>query len=267
MDEIEKPINRGTIRQLIGKEYYIAKRRLNWVLGGKKWSEQHDSTIYDNLVFKHRSFIRRKLKDVDMHLQENKVTNLRLAISKIDNVVIYPGQTFSIWKLVGRPTRRKGYLDGLVLNQGRIDKGTGGGLCQLGNLLFWIFAHSPLDIKERYRHGFDVFPDINRKIPFGAGATLSYNYIDLQVKNNTDKTFQLKLWLDSEYLNGELLSDKEIKDRYFVEERNHIMKQQMWGGYSRHNQIYKTVIYQDDKKEENLLVENHAVMMYNPFLE
>ncbi len=267
MDEIEKPINRGAIRQLIGKEYYITKRKLDWFFGDKKWSKQFDGIIFNNKLFKHRSFIRRKLKDVDMHLQENKVTNLRLAIEKIDRVVIKPGETFSIWKLVGRPTRRKGYLEGLVLNQGAIDKGVGGGLCQLGNLLFWMFAHSPLEIKERYRHGFDVFPDINRKIPFGAGATLAYNHIDLQVKNNTDKTFQIKLWLDSEYLNGELLSDTIIEERYIVEERNHIMKQQMWGGYSRHNQIYKTVICEDDRIEESLLVENHAVMMYNPFLE
>jgi vancomycin resistance protein VanW len=49
-------------------------------------------------------------------------------------------------------------------------------------LTFWIFAHSPLLITERHRHSFDVFPDVNRKVPFGAGATLSYNYIDFRVK-------------------------------------------------------------------------------------
>jgi len=87
-----------------------------------------------------------------------------------------------------------------VLNQGRVDKGTGDGLCQLGNLLFWIFARSPLLVLERHRHGFDVFPDVNRKVPFGAGATLAYNYIDLQAKNETANQFQIKLWLDDEYL-------------------------------------------------------------------
>ena len=128
-----------------------------------------------------------------MYLQENKRTNLELAIKHINNIIIKPEETLSTWKLVGRPTKQKGYLEGTVLKQGKIDKDTGGGLCQLGNLLFWIFAHSPLTITERYRHGFDVFPDINRNIPFGAGATLSYNYIDLQVKNETKITFQIKL--------------------------------------------------------------------------
>ncbi len=118
------------------------------------------------VIATHRSIILRKLKDVDICLQENKRTNLSLAIQKINNIIIEPNQTLSFWKLVGRPTKNKGYLTGLVLNQGKIDTGIGGGLCQLGNLIFWIFAHSPLDITQRFRHSFDVFPDIDRKVPF-----------------------------------------------------------------------------------------------------
>lgn len=242
------------------------KRKFDWFFGTKKWSKTKQLESLCNSVFKHKSMILRPLKDVDMYLQENKRTNLKIAIAKIDNVLIKPGETFSIWKLVGRPTRKKGYLDGLVLNQGNIGKDTGGGLCQLGNLLFWIFAHSPLSITERYRHGFDVFPDVNRKVPFGAGATLSYNYIDLQVKNETENTFQLKLWLDKTHLNGELLSKNIINEEFKVEERNHMIKQQFWGGYSRHNQIFR-IERNNESESEKMLVENHAIMMYNPFLE
>lgn len=211
--------------------------------------------------------ILRPLKDVDMYLQENKRTNLRLAVAKLNYTVIKPGETFSLWKQVGRPTKAKGYLDGLILNQGKVDKGTGGGLCQLGNLLFWMFAHSPLSITERHRHGFDVFPDVNRTVPFGAGATLAYNYIDLQVKNETDNTFQIVLWLDDEYLHGELISVEKLNSDFRIEEENHLMKQQMWGGYSRHNQIVKVEIDENNMETRTLLVENHAIMMYNPFLE
>ena len=104
-----------------------------------------------------------------MYLQHNKVSNLRLAIQKLDKLIIKPGQLFSVWKLVGRPTILKGYLDGLVLNNGNIEKGIGGGLCQLGNLLYWMALHTPLSIVERWRHSYDVFPDINRTIPFACG--------------------------------------------------------------------------------------------------
>lgn len=267
MTSIQKPIYRSELRQILGKEYFILKRKLKWIFGGQKWSRQIQEKLSSHSVFKHRSLILRPLKDVDMYLQENKRTNLRLAVEHLHLTVIRPGETFSLWKQVGRPTRAKGYLDGLVLNQGQIDKGTGGGLCQLGNLLFWIFAHSPLTVVERHRHGFDVFPDVNRKVPFGAGATLSYNYIDLQVKNDTNNTFQVALWLDKDYLNGELFSTNKLTSEFVIREENHLMKQQIWGGYSRHNQIVKVETYEDGDETRTLLVENHAIMMYNPFLE
>ncbi len=266
MTKIEKPKQRSKLRQLLGKEYYVLKRKIDWLFGDKKWAKKRAQEMFENSVFKHKSIILRPLKDVDMYLQENKRTNLNIAVSHLDKIIIQPGETFSIWKLVGRPTKRKGYLEGLVLNQGQIGKATGGGLCQLGNLLFWIFAHSPLTITERYRHSFDVFPDVNRTIPFGAGATLSYNYIDLQVKNETDNTFQLKLWLDKTYLNGELLSEVRVNKEYEIEERNHLIQQQFWGGYSRHNQIFQ-IEREGENMVERLLVENHAIMMYNPFLK
>ncbi|XOV66449.1 MAG: VanW family protein [Fluviicola sp.] len=267
MLEIKKPQNRKALRRKVGRIYYRTKRRIDWKFGNKKWAVKRGELIEQHTVFEHQSLILRPLKDVDMYLQENKRVNLQLATEHLNNIIIRPGETFSIWKLVGKPTRRRGYLEGLVLQQGQINTGIGGGLCQLGNLLFWIFAHSPLAIKERYRHGFDVFPDVNRKVPFGAGATLAYNHIDLQVKNETDIAFQLKVWLDETHLRGVLVAERKIKEAYSIEERNHIIKQQIWGGYSRHNQIVQIKEYCDCTKDELLLVENHAIMMYNPFLE
>lgn len=266
INEIEKPIQRGRLRQILGKEYFILKRKYNWWLGDKQWATSKQQQFFKHTIFRHQSLILRPLKDVDMYLQENKRTNLQIAISHLNSVVIRPRETFSIWKLVGRPTKRKGYLEGLILSQGKIGRDTGGGLCQLGNLLFWIFAHSPLTITERYRHGFDVFPDVNRKVPFGAGATLSYNYIDLQVKNETKQAFQLQLWLDDTHLHGALLSEERIHQVFSIEERNHLIQQQFWGGYSRHNQIFQ-IEKNGDTIREKLLVENHAIMMYNPFLK
>jgi vancomycin resistance protein VanW len=266
MFEIQKPKRRKAIRKIAGKVYYRTKRKLDWTFGKKKWAKERGELVTQHQVYIHKSLILRPLKNVEMYLQENKRTNLQLAIARLNTTIIRPGETFSIWKLVGQPSKRKGYLEGLVLRQGGISKGTGGGLCQLGNLLFWIFAHSPLSIKERYRHGFDVFPDVNRNIPFGAGATLAYNHIDLQVKNETDKPFQLNLWLDETHLNGKLMCIDPMKATYEVVERNHLIKQQIWGGYSRHNQIVQRRSYANGQQEEVLLVENHAIMMYTPFL-
>ncbi|MGB1730094.1 MAG: vancomycin resistance protein, partial [Crocinitomicaceae bacterium] len=93
-----------------------------------------------------------------------------------------------------------------------------------------------------------------------------YNYIDLQIHNATENSFQLKLWLDETHLHGQLNSKEEIKEEFSIEERNHLIKQQLWGGYSRHNQIFKLCKKKDGEIKEDLLVENHALMMYTPFI-
>lgn len=80
--------------------------------------------------------------------------------------MVQPGETLSYWKLIGRPTYRKGYLDGVLLKNGTVQYGCGGGLCQLSNLIFWMTLHTPLEVKERHRHGYDVFPDSNRDPAF-----------------------------------------------------------------------------------------------------
>ncbi|MFM7671272.1 MAG: VanW family protein [Bacteroidota bacterium] len=266
--QVEKPKFRSELRKRIGKEYFIAKRKWNWITSGHKWADQKADIRLPHQLIEHRSFLLRPLKNVEMYLQHNKVKNLSLAIAHIHQVVIEPGETFSIWKMVGRPTQKRGFLEGLTLNNGNIGVGIGGGLCQLGNLLYWMALHSPLEITERWRHGYDVFPDINRKIPFACGATLSYNYIDLQLKNNTDHRFQISLWLDAEYLNGSIQCDQDLHTTYDVFETDHHFRQQWWGGYTRHNKIWKKVTNTLTGEQEELLVaQNNAIMMYNPMLE
>jgi vancomycin resistance protein VanW len=264
---VTKPVNRGPFRKKLGKEYFIVKRQMKWMANSSKFARVNHSALFKNSIIKHQSFLLRPLKDVDMVLQHNKVKNLEIAIGHINGVVINPGETFSIWQMVGRPTKGKGYLEGLVLENGRISKGTGGGLCQLGNLLYWMALHTPLTITERWRHSYDVFPDINRSIPFACGATLSYNYVDFQITNTTNSGFQIKLWLDKAYLNGEIVSDEPCEEGFEVFETDHKITQQFWGGYTRHNKIWKKRTNKiTGESFEELVTENHAIMMYSPLL-
>lgn len=266
-DQVVQPVIRNKFRRKLGKLFYRTKRKLSYIKSKMNWAKIRPLPEDRNTAMEHKSMILRPLKDVDMYLQENKRTNLALAIKHINGVHLKPGEVFSFWKLVGNPSKQKGYLEGLVLNQGKIDKDTGGGLCQLGNLIFWMIIHSPLDVIERHRHGFDVFPDVNRKVPFGAGATLSYNYIDLQIQNNTEDDYYLEFWLDETHLNGRLSCSRFLDRKFEIEERNHIFQQQNWGGYTRHNQIFQLEYdLEENLLSERLIVENHAIMMYPPFL-
>lgn len=267
-DVLPPPAIRSPLRRRIGRWFYIQKRLFMWAVGVQKFAFQRGEPL-ETTVFQHQSPLLRRLKNVDIYLQHNKVTNLRLAAANIDGLLIKPGETFSFWRLTGRPTARRGYLEGLVLENGKTGKGIGGGLCQMGNLLYWMALHSPLTVTERWRHSYDVFPDENRTLPFGSGATLAYNYIDLQLRNDTQQTFQLRVWLSETDLHGEVRSTEPCEERREVFEKKHLIRHEPWGGYSRHNYIFRKV-YSTKTNEllrEEQVAENHALMMYQPFLE
>lgn len=267
LETLRPPAVRSPLRRRLGRWFYICKRWLRWVFGPEKLARQTAKPLAFSL-FRHETPLLRQLKNVDMHLQHNKITNLRLAAERLDGLVVQPGETFSFWRLVGRPTARRGFLPGLVLENGRIGTGTGGGLCQMGNLIYWMALHTPLTVAERWRHSYDVFPDENRTLPFGSGATLAYNYIDLQLRNDTDAPFQLHVWLSETHLHGEIRAAHEPQFRFEVVENEHFIRHEIWGGYSRHNRIARRKF---DLKTGQLLAEepvaeNHALMMYQPFL-
>jgi len=129
--------------------------------------------------------------------------------------------TFSFHKLVGRPTAKRGFLEGIELSMGKAQPGVGGGICQIANLLHWLVLHSPLTVVERSSHSFDPFPDNKRAIPFGTGCALFYNYVDFRFVNETEETFQLNIWKDEEKLWGELKSAVEIEETYKILEKDH----------------------------------------------
>ena len=128
--------------------------------------------------------------------------------------------------------------------------------------------HTPLTIIERRRHGYDVFPDSNRTIPFGSGATCFYPHGDLMIRNDTQDTYPLILSIGSEYLEGEWRVSSKPQYKFEIVERNHEMKSEFWGGYTRHNELYQQQYdLEGNLLDERLIIRNSAIMMYSPFLE
>lgn len=263
------PKKRSKIRLYLGNYLHGFRKRLIWVLSGAKIARQESLYKSSCVVFEHRTPLRRPLKGDSLYLQENKINNLTLAVRRINNCLIKPGEIFSYWRLIGNPTKRKGYKEGMVLQQGKIGKGTGGGLCQLSNLIYWITLHTPLTITERWRHGYDVFPDVNRSQPFGSGATCYYPQLDLCIENNTKQNFQLILEITDTELIGKWMSDQDVPYRYTIQEREPKITHESWGGYVRQNKLVRVIVDKmtGDIVTEETVAENKAIMMYEPFLE
>ena len=151
----------------------------------------------------------------------------------------------------------------MQLSRGEVVRGIGGGICQLANLLYWMALHTPLEIAERHHHSFDPFPDENRVLPFGSGAGVFYNYVDLRFLNPTTLTFQIRLWLTDDHLKGAIYSDRETTNSYHVFERNHRFLQHD-GRNFRKNEIWREVIDRrtGNRVSEELLVKNHSEIKY-----
>jgi vancomycin resistance protein VanW len=242
------------------------KRYAEWYLSGRKYSGKRTADKLPFRIKKHQSVLLKKLGESDMQLQVNKVTNLRIAIKNIDGVLIKPGETFSFCKLVGLPTKRKGYLPGMELTFGEARAGIGGGICQISNLIHWLVIHSPLTVTERYHHSFDPFPDDGRVLPFGSGATVFFNYRDYQFTNNTAHTFQINLWLTEKCLDGELRIDTELDYAYHVIEKEHEFLE-IGGQFFRKNEIWrdKLLKFEGGKVvETELITKNFARVTYRP---
>lgn len=240
-----------------------AFRRFADATSGKRFARHFFSESLPFAVKKHQSLLRRKLGDSDPQLQENKVVNLQIAHKTIAGILIKPGETFSFWHCVGEATAKKGYVEGMQLSRGEVRRGVGGGLCQLANLLYWMALHTPLTISERQHHSFDPFPDDRRTLPFGSGAGVFFNYVDLRFHNPTAQTFQIKLRLTDEHLKGSILTDTESPHSFHIIERNHRFTRENDRNY-RENEIWRETI---DKRTgnrigEEMLVKNYAEVKY-----
>src|SRR6185436_1701122 len=92
-----------------------------------------------------------------------------------------------------------------------------------------------------------------------------YNYVDLQFRNDTDQTFQLRVGVGDRYLEGEILADVPAASSYRVFAKDERFLR-VGAEYFRRNEIWRTVI---DRRtgtavRDELVRENVALVKYIP---
>jgi vancomycin resistance protein VanW len=115
----------------------------------------------------------------------NKIHNLSLAIARINNILIQPGEIFSFWHLAGKPSQKNGYQKSRSIINGEMEAAPGGGLCQLSGLIYYLALRSGLQVIERHAHSIDIYTEEERFTPLGSDATVAYGYKDLRFLNQT----------------------------------------------------------------------------------
>lgn len=122
--------------------------------------------------------------------QRGKVENLRRATAAIGSGMLSPGQVFSFWRIVGKATRRRGYVDGRMIQEGCLVPAVGGGLCQLSNALYDVAQRAGCEILERHGHS-KVVP--GSASTHGRDATVAWNYVDLRFAHPTPLHIETRL--------------------------------------------------------------------------
>ena len=135
----------------------ILKRNMKDFFSKYTISKDFSKELLPVIVKGHSSILMRKLYGVDEKLQKNKITNIQIACDKINGIIIHPGEVFSFWKTVGRPSKKGGYKKGLIIGKNEFKKGYGGGLCQMANMIHWLVLNSPLTVTELHHHSDALF--------------------------------------------------------------------------------------------------------------
>ena len=247
------------------KKENIKRHLKNW-LGQEKIAKntKKQKEILPNVVWEHHSNMIKRAPGVNLTHQYNKAINIDIAGSKINGIIIHPGEVFSFWNTVGKPSKRKGYKDGRVIIGSKLIAGTGGGLCNLGNTIHLLVLHSPLTVTEFHQHSDALAPDEGKRVPFAAGTSVGYNHIDYRFKNTTDQDVQLLIHCDGDMLHAELRSEKPFPHTYeLVEEDHHFkMKDDI---FYRNSKIYRNIYNREtnELEQKELILDNHSKVMFD----
>lgn len=127
-------------------------------------------------------------KAISQDSDENRVKNIALAAQELDGWEIKPGETLSVNDALGDTSKDERYQLATVVGGTTLEKGRGGGVCQVSTALYIAAIKADLEIVQRYPHTI-----VSDYAPIGLDATLSYGQKDLRIKNNSDKSVFLRV--------------------------------------------------------------------------
>lgn len=120
---------------------------------------------------------------------EARDDNIKLACKTLSGTIVKKGETFSLWNVIGCPSKETGYEKAKSFTaDGEVIKSYGGGICQLSTTIYnAVLEVDGLEITERHEH--------SREVPYiedGKDAAVSYGNSDLKFKNTLDYDMKIE---------------------------------------------------------------------------
>ena len=114
----------------------------------------------------------------------NRIYNVKLAASRLNGILIKPGEIFSFDKAVGDISSLNGYKQAYVIENGKTVLGDGGGVCQVSTTFFRAILNAGFEVVERHAHAYRVHYYEDDLGP-GIDAAIYSPSIDLKFKNES----------------------------------------------------------------------------------
>lgn len=223
-----------------------------------------DRASFAHQLAQRQSPLHRDLDGADSRLDWAKHQNVAAIVTRLHELVIQPHQIFSYHTVVGRPSLLRGFRRGLELHDSEPATGIGGGACKVSNLLYQLALLGGMKIVERHRHSLDLFPDKERTVPFGCGATVFYNYADLRFENPLPQPVLLLLQLDKGTLTGSLGAKCDPGWRAEIYETDHRFVRES-SGWRRENRIRRRFLRPNGHVlHDEEVAHNAARVLYEP---
>jgi len=121
------------------------------------------------------------------HDSPNRIHNIKLIASWIENTLLLSGEVFSLVEKIGDFTAERGFKEAYVILQGELVPQLGGGTCQIGTTLFNSVSLADLEILSRRNHSFyfNIYP-------LGRDATVYPGQVDFKFRNDTGHSILIK---------------------------------------------------------------------------
>jgi vancomycin resistance protein YoaR len=110
----------------------------------------------------------------------DRITNLRLGVTLLDDTTVPPGGTFSLNAAIGERTEERGFRTAPVIIGTKYEEEVGGGTSQVATTAFNAAWEAGLRITERNPHSLYI-----SRYPLGRDATVYWPTLDLKFVNDT----------------------------------------------------------------------------------
>lgn len=119
----------------------------------------------------------------------DEADNVAQGAAYLAGTVVRPGQSVSLFAIIGPFTKERGYGDGPSYAAGRVVPSLGGGVCKIATALYNALVYSDLHILERKPHSMLV-----PYVPPGRDAAIATGAKDVRFRN--DKDTPVLLWAE-----------------------------------------------------------------------